>query len=101
MNRTRIKICGLTREQDIDAAVAAGLMPLAAIGIAASTIGAFYYLKIVKIMYFDEPKDHNAINAPVEMKLMLSVNAFGLLLLGLFPQRLMDICAYAVSHSLQ
>jgi NADH-quinone oxidoreductase subunit N len=38
-----------------DAAVAAGLMPLAAIGIAASTIGAFYYLKIVKIMYFDEP----------------------------------------------
>jgi len=40
-----------------DAAVAAGLMPLAAIGIAASTIGAFYYLKIVKIMYFDEPAE--------------------------------------------
>ncbi len=40
-----------------DAAVAAGLMPLAVIGIAASTIGAFYYLKIVKIMYFDEPAE--------------------------------------------
>ena len=39
-----------------DAAVAAGLLPLAAIGIAASTIGAFYYLEIVKIMYFDEPE---------------------------------------------
>jgi NADH-quinone oxidoreductase subunit N len=38
-----------------DAAVAAGLWPLAAIGIAASVIGAFYYLKIVKIMYFDDP----------------------------------------------
>ncbi len=38
-----------------DAAVAAGLWPLAAIGIAASVIGAFYYLKIVKVMYFDEP----------------------------------------------
>jgi NADH-quinone oxidoreductase subunit N len=37
------------------AAVQAGLVPLAAIGIAASVIGAFYYLKIVKIMYFDEP----------------------------------------------
>ncbi len=37
------------------AAVAAGLVPLAAIGIAASVIGAFYYLKIVKLMYFDEP----------------------------------------------
>ena len=38
-----------------DAAVAAGLLPLAAIGIAASVIGAFYYLKIIKTMYFDEP----------------------------------------------
>ena len=38
-----------------DAAVAAGLWPLAAIGIAASVIGAYYYLKIVKTMYFDDP----------------------------------------------
>jgi NADH-quinone oxidoreductase subunit N len=38
-----------------DAAVAAGLLPLAAIGIAASVIGAFYYLKIIKTIYFDEP----------------------------------------------
>ena len=38
-----------------NAAVAAGLLPLAVIGIAASVIGAFYYLKIVKLMYFDEP----------------------------------------------
>ena len=39
------------------AAVAAGLVPLAAIGIAASVIGAFYYLKVVKVMYFDEAVD--------------------------------------------
>jgi len=38
-----------------NAAVAADLVPLAAIGIAASVIGAFYYIKIVKVMYFDEP----------------------------------------------
>ena len=37
------------------AAVEAGMVPLAAIGIAASVIGAFYYLKVVKIIYFDEP----------------------------------------------
>ena len=43
-----------------DAAVAAGLLPLAAIGIAASVIGAFYYLKIIKTMYFDEPAAHYA-----------------------------------------
>ncbi|WP_373489459.1 NADH-quinone oxidoreductase subunit NuoN [Blastomonas sp.] len=40
-----------------DAAVAAGLIPLAAIGIAASVIGAFYYLKVIKVMYFDEAVD--------------------------------------------
>lgn len=39
------------------AAVAANLLPLAVIGIAASVIGAFYYLKVVKVMYFDEPAD--------------------------------------------
>lgn len=50
-----------------DAAVAAGQMPLAAIGIAASTIGAFYYLKIVKIMYFDDPAaDFSPVKNPVE-----------------------------------
>ncbi len=38
-----------------EAAVRVGLLPLAAIGIAASVIGAFYYLSIVKTMYFDEP----------------------------------------------
>jgi NADH-quinone oxidoreductase subunit N len=37
------------------AAVAAGLLPLAVIGIVASVIGAFYYLKVIKVMYFDEP----------------------------------------------
>ncbi|MFD1036242.1 NADH-quinone oxidoreductase subunit NuoN [Sphingomonas hankookensis] len=38
-----------------EAAVQAGLLPLAVIGIAASTIGAYYYLRVVKTMYFDEP----------------------------------------------
>ncbi len=38
-----------------DAAVAAGMLPLAVIGIAASVIGAFYYIKVVKIIYFDDP----------------------------------------------
>jgi NADH-quinone oxidoreductase subunit N len=43
-----------------DAAVAAGLLPLAAIGIGSSVIGAFYYLKIIKTMYFDAPVDEIA-----------------------------------------
>lgn len=43
-----------------DAAVAAGMLPLAVIGIAASVIGAFYYIKVVKIIYFDEPSNEIA-----------------------------------------
>jgi NADH-quinone oxidoreductase subunit N len=43
-----------------DAAVAAGLLPLAALGIASSVIGAFYYLKIIQTMYFDAPVDEIA-----------------------------------------
>ena len=85
----------------LQAALQAGLLWLVVFAVLMAVIGAFYYLRIVKLMYFDEPKDRKAIDAPIEMKLMLSINAFGLLLLGLFPQRLMDICAYAISHSMQ
>lgn len=85
----------------LQAALKAGLLWLVVFAVLMAVIGAFYYLRIVKLMYFDEPKDRKAIDAPIEMKLMLSLNAFGLLLLGLFPQRLMDICAYAISHSMQ
>ncbi len=85
----------------LQAALQAGLLWLVVFAVLMAVIGAFYYLRIVKLMYFDEPKDRKAIDAPIEMKLILSLNAFGLLLLGLFPQRLMDICAYAVSHSIQ
>ncbi len=85
----------------LQAALQAGLLWLVVFAVLMAVIGAFYYLRIVKLMYFDEPKDRKAIDAPIEMKLMLSLNAFGLLLLGLFPQRLMDICAYAISHTMQ
>ena len=51
----RRRVVHLSRNFGHQAAVQAGLVPLAAIGIAASVIGAFYYIKIVKIMYFDEP----------------------------------------------
>jgi NADH-quinone oxidoreductase subunit N len=66
-----------------------------------AVIGAFYYLRIVKLMYFDEPTDNTPINNPPEMNILLSLNALALLALGIMPQRLMDMCAYAVAHSLQ
>lgn len=85
----------------LQAALQAGLIWLVVFAVLMAVIGAFYYLRIVKLMYFDEPKDRKPINNPTEMNLLLSLNALALLLLGLFPQRLMDICAYAISHSMQ
>lgn len=64
-----------------NAAVAAGLLPLAAIGIAASVIGAFYYLKIIKTMYFDEAAPAYARSESVFEQVAIAVSA-GLILLG-------------------
>ena len=67
-----------------EAAVAAGMLPLAVIGIAASVIGAYYYIKVVKIMYFDDPADqivrtgHKSENALIAL-LALSVSPLGYL----------------------
>lgn len=69
-----------------EAAVKAGLFPLAAIGIAASVIGAFYYLKIIKTMYFDEPATPYAKGESwFEKALIAASAAFIVLGYGLIP----------------
>ena len=85
----------------LQAALHAGFLWLVVFAVLMATVGAFYYLRVVKLMYFDEPEDRNAIVSHPEMNMVLSVNAVGLLILGLMPQRLMDICAYAIVRSLQ
>jgi len=85
----------------LQAALQAGFVWLVVFAVLMATVGAFYYLRVVKLMYFDEPEDKNIITAPADMNMVLSLNAIGLLLLGLMPQRFMDICAYAISRSLQ
>jgi NADH-quinone oxidoreductase subunit N len=52
-------------------------------------------------MYFDAPQDNAPISAPLDMRILLSVNAAALLVVGLMPQLLMAICGYAVTVSLQ
>ena len=85
----------------LQAALQAGFTALVVFAVIMALIGAFYYLRVVKYMYFDDAEDRHVITAPFDMKLVLSVNAIGLLLLGMFPQQLMDICAYAILHSIQ
>jgi NADH-quinone oxidoreductase subunit N len=63
-----------------------------------SVVGAFYYLRVVKVMYFDEPVHTDAIQAPLDIRVVLSLNGALVLLIGLFPGGLMALCARAVAR---
>ena len=72
--------------------VAAGFVWLAGLAVLFSIIGAYYYLRVVKIMYFDDATENDAPEASEDMKLVLSVNGLAIVLLGLLPGALMSIC---------
>jgi len=84
----------------LQAVVAAGYVWLAVLAVLMSVIGAYYYLRIVKVMYFDEPTDTAPLRAPAELRVMLSANGLAIAVLGLLPQGLMSLCAYALLASL-
>lgn len=84
----------------LQAALEAGFVWLVVFAVLMAAIGAFYYLRVVKLMYFDEPVDKSPIEATMGMRVMLSVNSIGLLALGLMPQALMGISAYAIFNSI-
>jgi NADH-quinone oxidoreductase subunit N len=81
------------------AAVNAGWIWLAVAGVMLSLVGAFYYLRIVKLMYFDEPAETAPVvdvAGPHEMRALLSVNALLLLAFGLWPGGLLKLCFLVV-----
>lgn len=84
----------------LQAVVAADYLWLAIVAILFSLIGAFYYLRVVKLMYFDAPADETPIAAGLDMRLLISVNGLAVAVLGVFPQVLMSLCAYALLRSL-
>src|SRR5215471_3055077 len=71
----------------------AGLVWLAAVGVLFAVIGAFYYIRIVWLMYFAEPEDQTPIAGAADVRIALSANGLGLLALGVFPGLLLDLCA--------
>jgi NADH-quinone oxidoreductase subunit N len=85
----------------LSAAVNAGQIWLAVAAVAFSVVGAYYYLRIVKLMYFDEPRDA-AQGVPVfsgqtaATRMLLSANGLALLVLGLLPQALLTLCFAAI-----
>ncbi|EXI90499.1 MAG: NADH-quinone oxidoreductase subunit N [Candidatus Accumulibacter regalis] len=84
----------------LQAVVAAGYLWLAVVAVLFSLIGCFYYLRVVKIMYFDPPTNTAPIHAPLDMKILMSANGLAVAVLGIFPQALMSLCAFALLRSL-
>jgi NADH-quinone oxidoreductase subunit N len=80
----------------LGAVVDVGLAWLAAVAVVFSVIAAFYYLRIIKLMYFDDPGDANSIQAGATLRTILSVNGIAVLALGIFPSGLIDLCARAL-----
>ncbi|MGR6807038.1 NADH-quinone oxidoreductase subunit NuoN [Sphaerotilus natans] len=76
------------------------LIQLAIFGVVMSLIGAFYYIRVVKVMYFDEPKDSSAIVVAGGPRTVLSLNGAAVLLLGIIPGGLMTLCSQAIVKSL-
>jgi NADH-quinone oxidoreductase subunit N len=80
-----------------------GYLWLAVIAVLLSLVGAFYYLRLVKVMYFDEPADARPLafaEAGGEMRTVLSLNGVAVLVFGLLPGGLMALCAEAIVKAL-
>ena len=83
----------------IESAVNEGFVWLAVIAVVTSLIGAFYYLRVVKLMYFDDPVETLPIVVRGDTWLALSANGLMLLVLGILPQQLIGLCAIALTQS--
>jgi NADH-quinone oxidoreductase subunit N len=77
----------------IGAVLDVGLDWLAVTAVVLSVVAAFYYLRVIKVMYFDEPADAAGIEAGGTLRAVLSANGIAVLALGIFPSALIDLCA--------
>ena len=73
---------------------------LAVFAVLMSLIGAFYYLRLVKVMYFDDPITATHVVAPLDVRVVLTINGALVLVLGLLPGGLMALCARSVLQML-
>jgi NADH-quinone oxidoreductase subunit N len=73
---------------------------LSVVAVMFSLIGAFYYLRVVKVMWFDEAVDTSPIATPGDMRLALSINGIAVVLLGLMPGSLLGACMSAMTKTL-
>jgi NADH-quinone oxidoreductase subunit N len=85
----------------LQAVLATGQTWLALIAVIFSLIGAYYYLRVVKVMWFDEPVDSAIVHAPLDMRVVMSLNGILVLVLGVLPGALLDACARAIRATMQ
>jgi NADH-quinone oxidoreductase subunit N len=82
------------------AVMAAGMTWLVVVAVLFSLIGAFYYLRVVKLMYFDDPMDRAPLVPSADVQALLTINGLAVLVFGLLPGGLMDLCQRAIQNSL-
>lgn len=80
----------------LQAALAAGYLWVVVAAVMLSLIGAFYYLRIIKFMYFDEADSTHPIKFAPEVRLLISMNGLAIILFGIFPQTLMNFSLSAI-----
>ena len=84
----------------LTAAIKAGHMAVAVLAVLFSLVGAFYYLRVVKLMYFDAPVDNAPIGASTGFRVLLSLNGIAVAAFGLFPDAVVSVCTAALLRSL-
>jgi NADH-quinone oxidoreductase subunit N len=84
----------------LQAVISAGFVWLAVVAVLFSLIGAYYYLRLIKLMYFDTPADTAPIAPRGDVRLLLSANGLAMLLFGILPEPLMALCLYSIQVSL-
>src|SRR5450830_400545 len=84
----------------LQAVLGTGQIWLAVLAVVFSLVGAFYYLRVIKNMYFDEPADNAKITASFDVRIALSLNGLAALVIGLWPGHLMDACTNAIVTTL-
>lgn len=82
----------------LEALVGAHLVWLAAVSLVLAVIGSYYYLNIVKVMYFEKPQNNQSIKIAFDAKLAFSINGLAILYFGIFPSGLIHICRSLFLH---
>jgi NADH-quinone oxidoreductase subunit N len=83
----------------LQAVVEADYLWLAVVAVLLSLIGAFYYLRLIRLMYFEAPVDTAPIEPRADVRVLMSLNGLAMLVFGIFPESLMGLCNYSIQAS--